>query len=551
MVVLILLFSFAAQNILEMRRESATSDELIKLTAGYTYFVKGDFRLNPLHPPFLKMLSGLPLLVLRPKIDFSDPSWNLQPNQWKFSFDFLYSNNADRLLFWGRMPVVLLTTLLGFFIFLWARQLYGNNSGVFALALFSFSPTFIAHSHLVTLDAGMAALLTIAFYFLGRHAHTGKRASLIYSAVFMGLALASKYLAFAMLPAFAILLWFIYQKDPFHSFPGNGAENRKETTSKQKSRKGEQEKPVQKSLVEEGSKNRWRIIRRFNLTLLSLMILLAVISLAALLSYLEVPGFRGILKGIALIRGYERPKFPFYLHGNFKEGGAWYFLLITFLIKTTPPLLLLILTRMIFLFKNWKAEWKDSLFLVLPSFAYFFVVSAFANPIGVRYLLPACSLLIIFSSGLIHFLSDRKYATWVLWVLLGWHAASSLVAFPHHLSYFNEFAGGPAHGTEWLDDSNVDWGQELKSLKKVMEERSIPVVTLISFSPYDNPEYYGIHCTRPPQEEWVAIFNNPQPGIYAVSAHWLARVTALGFDWKNRFPMIANLGNSMFVFEVK
>ncbi|MFI5176877.1 MAG: hypothetical protein ACHQKY_18625, partial [Terriglobia bacterium] len=60
-VVAALLLIFAAQNFVEMRKESCTSDELIKLTAGYTYWLKHDFRLNSLHPPLLKMVSALPL----------------------------------------------------------------------------------------------------------------------------------------------------------------------------------------------------------------------------------------------------------------------------------------------------------------------------------------------------------------------------------------------------------------------------------------------------------------------------------------------------------
>ncbi|MGH7858875.1 MAG: hypothetical protein ACREQY_16235, partial [Candidatus Binatia bacterium] len=35
---------------------------------------------------------------------------------------------------------------------------------------------------------------------------------------------------------------------------------------------------------------------------------------------------------------------------------------------------------------------------------------------------------------------------------------------PHHLAYFNELTGGPAHGGEYLIDSNLDWGQDLKNL---------------------------------------------------------------------------------------
>lgn len=44
--------------------------------------------------------------------------------------------------------------------------------------------------------------------------------------------------------------------------------------------------------------------------------------------------------------------------------------------------------------------------------------------------------------------------------------ASTLKAFPHHLAYFNEAAGGPETGHEHLLGSNLDWGQDVLFLNK-------------------------------------------------------------------------------------
>jgi hypothetical protein len=40
---------------------------------------------------------------------------------------------------------------------------------------------------------------------------------------------------------------------------------------------------------------------------------------------------------------------------------------------------------------------------------------------------------------------------------LVWLAASSLHVYPHGVSYFNEWVGGPAQGWKYLADSNLDW----------------------------------------------------------------------------------------------
>lgn len=38
--------------------------------------------------------------------------------------------------------------------------------------------------------------------------------------------------------------------------------------------------------------------------------------------------------------------------------------------------------------------------------------------------------------------------------------------YPHYLAYFNELAGGPRNGYQSLVDSNLDWGQDLKELRR-------------------------------------------------------------------------------------
>jgi hypothetical protein len=553
MVVAALLLAFAVQNVIEMRQESATSDEIVKLTGGYTNLLKRDFRLNTLHPPLLKMISALPLLALHPKIDFTDPAWQKPPNQWKFSSHFLYSNNAARLLFWSRIPMVLLALLLGFFIFRWAQRLYGSVAGLFALTLYSFSPNFIAHSHLFTLDTGSTAFLTISFYFLWSHSRSGSRLTLLWSTLFMGAALTSKYLSVAMLPSFAFLLWLIHRRDfPAEDLSGSlGAKKSGLAGSRGKRKGGQSGKAPEKSRVagpggkSSASRQGTKILR------LSFFICLGIIGVLGLLAYLKVPVVRSMWEGLTEVTGYGRTHFPFYWHGSFVEGGAWYFFLGTFLVKSTAGLLILTLVRFIVFLKKWRSEWRDSLFLIVPAILYFVFVSGFANPIGVRYLLPSYALLMIFASGVVRNFARQRLAFWTVWLLLGWHVVSSLAAFPHSLSYFNEFAGGPSHGTDWLDDSNVDWGQELKNLKTVLNEHHITDVALISFSSYDNPEYYGIRCSRPRQADWPELFANPQPGFYAISAHWLARAKGSGLDWKLRFPIVANIGNSMFVFQVR
>jgi len=125
--VAILLTLFALQVIFTSRQMSPASDENAALPLGYLFLETGQWGLVPEHPPLIFALSAIPLLVLKPHLDFKDPNLHSQPaNVWRFGGNFFSSNNPDQLLFWGRLPVLLISLLLGYFVYRWANELYGG-----------------------------------------------------------------------------------------------------------------------------------------------------------------------------------------------------------------------------------------------------------------------------------------------------------------------------------------------------------------------------------------------------------------------------------------
>jgi hypothetical protein len=112
--------------------------------------------------------------------------------------DFL--NDADGLLFRGRMPIIILGAALAIIVFVWSRRLFGLAGGILSLALFCFDPNFIAHSALVTTDVGVALFMMAAVYFAWRACERPTRWSVAGTAVFFGLAIASKFSALILLP---------------------------------------------------------------------------------------------------------------------------------------------------------------------------------------------------------------------------------------------------------------------------------------------------------------------------------------------------------------
>ena len=110
-------------------RKSPTADENFHLVAGYSYLRWGDYRINPEHPPFAKLWAALPLLALdindapltreaRDQVQANGKYGWLLANQWLFS-----SNDAEKLFFVAKMPMVALGALLGILVFCWAHEL--------------------------------------------------------------------------------------------------------------------------------------------------------------------------------------------------------------------------------------------------------------------------------------------------------------------------------------------------------------------------------------------------------------------------------------------
>jgi hypothetical protein len=254
---------FAASVISFSRNSSATFDEVAHLPAGYTYLRWHDYRMNPEHPPLVKKLAALPLLWLQgwpANLDLSQDvvasipmadsdqilrwTWATETaitdEQWTFGHFFLYGirpeavrrlheqypamnsllnipptamlsrqdfyNDADQLLFWGRLPILLLGLMLAGLVFSWSRELFGFAGGVLSLALFCFDPNFIAHSGLVTTDVGETLFMFGVVYFLWRLCRRFETVNVALFLLFFSLAFVTKFSAVLLLPLFWLVV---------------------------------------------------------------------------------------------------------------------------------------------------------------------------------------------------------------------------------------------------------------------------------------------------------------------------------------------------------
>ncbi len=522
-----LLGVFLVESVASMRLLSATSDETTHLPSGYTYLETGTFRLNPQHPPLVKLLAALPLLFLHPRLDLQDAAWASEPpNEWKFGQSFLYGNDADRLLFWGRLPLVLLTLLLGLHVWLWARELFGEAAGLAALVLFAFCPTLIAHGHLVTMDVPLATFSTMSFYWLRAWLLRGGPLRLVAAAACQGLALAAKFSAVVLLP---VELALIVAAAIVPSTTASADASARFSSPQQ--------------IAGMGARARAAV------TGSAVLIGGAFVVVWALYFFPGDPLF--YWRGMQLVNSDHDPTYPVYLLGNFKAGGWWYYFPVAFLVKTPiPTLLFLGLGIVLFLVGRRTPRALDEAFLVSPALVWLVATCALADDIGVRYLLPMYPLAWIFASRAAPHLWNRTAGKVVLAALGLWLAAGTLRIYPDHLAYFNEIAGGPSRGPEWLDDSNLDWGQDLKRLKTWMDEKGVEEVRLL-YAWNGSPEYYGIRYEPVTMRDWV---EKPRPGVYAVSIMWLvrgrlyARLEGTQCDWLDRYVPSDRVGYSFYIY---
>ncbi|HMD70204.1 MAG TPA: phospholipid carrier-dependent glycosyltransferase [Bryobacteraceae bacterium] len=210
----VLVAAFMLQSLCASLRKSAVFDEPPHIASGLSYLETRVFHANPQHPPLLKELSAASLLLAGVRwpqtlaaqwlVDGGPPSRNLE---WPIGYDILASNGPDRVLFWARLPMILLGGLLGALIFILGRQLAGQRAALFALFLYAFDPTLIAHSSLVTTDVGMAAFTVLFLFTLWRYVQAPGRLRLLGCGLALGAALASKFSALALLPVGAALLF--------------------------------------------------------------------------------------------------------------------------------------------------------------------------------------------------------------------------------------------------------------------------------------------------------------------------------------------------------
>jgi 4-amino-4-deoxy-L-arabinose transferase-like glycosyltransferase len=536
-------------------RLSATWDEPIHLTAGYFALAHADHRVDPSHPPFLRMWAALPLLVMGPAGADTTVIDRTPVNTWfseayTFAHRFLYRlNDADRLLFAARSMIVFWGIALGLLLFFWAYEWLGLLPAIVALALYSMEPNLSAHASLVTTDLGVTCFVFGTAYFLWRTCRRFTAANLAGLAASVALASVSKFSAVLLAPIVVLLLAIAVG------------------TSGMKARRAA---AILALLAVTTYVAIWAVYG-FRYAPSASDGWLVRIQDTAFAS--RSPGLTQVLAWIdshhllpnAFTQGFlfsQLPlaRWPAFLFGHISAGGWWYYFPAALLLKTPLALLVLVLFGAgLLLWRRPRLLGSSVVFVAVPALAYLGVAMASGVNMGVRHILPIYPFMLLLAAVAARELLDsrRRVARTTLAILMVLSAAEVARAHLRPLTFFNTVAGGPANGFRHLADSNLAWGSNLKALKGWMEEKGIAHVNLAYFGTAD-PAYYGIDCTYLPGSPSFALdlIAKPRlPGYVAISGTVLSGVY-LEPRWRLFYSAFwtlepaAVIGNSMRVYWV-
>jgi hypothetical protein len=185
-----------------------------------------------------------------------------------------------------------------------------------------------------------------------------------------------------------------------------------------------------------------------------------------------------------------------YLLGKVYPHGVWYYFPVAFLIKASLALILLLLLVPLAIVLHWAKSRRELLSLTIPALIYLAVAMASRMNIGVRHILPVFPFLFVLAGWAAAKLIERRRSwAYVIVAALLFDVVSSVRAFPVYVAYANELWGGPANTYKYLSDSNADWAQQLKAVKKYLDGRGVKNCWFAYFGEVvADPSYYGIPC---------------------------------------------------------
>lgn len=559
--IMIFLLFIPVFGIISINQYSLTSDETCYLGVGKSIIETGNFKVNvPVyHPPFSYYIGSLFLYPLNidKEILQSYSCWEIGKNA-----AFYSGYNPDRIIFFSRLPFVLLSLILGIYVLIWATELFGPKSGVIALFLYSFNPSIIAYSSIHTPDFTVAGMFFIASYYFWKLIREPSRFNLISSGIFLGLALSSKISAILLIPIMAIIGFAAVYSNKY----------------------GLKLKILIRNLIYIFAIAYLVIFLLFGLQFGTLSDSLApghfsqktrqelgntgALSDKLLYIYdnvpIPTPSYWAELGGLFYLSAQESSGYAF---GEITKNVPWYYVYLTFLLKTGIPILIFLVILLVKRKDFKKIDIVTKLSLLLP-LAFMFLNFSLTNKMsGVRHILTIYPFISLLASNAINaYAKNRRLYKIFIFILLAYYGLTAFLISPDFISYINELGGGPNNAYKIMVGSNIDQGHDLKELKKFMDKNNIKNIKLSYFGNAD-PRNYNItfeYLPSPSFLYWVPDYTllkikereedcSAKTGLIAISITNLKNVHLINktcFKWLENYEPVKKIGYTIFIYNI-
>ena len=473
LVLLIIIGAAIARSAVATRLDSFTIDEAYHIAAGVSYVKMRDFRVNPEHPPLVKLWVGSLLSMtgfrLAPLRLFHD-----KPDERTFTADAVFrQNDPDAVQRRSRIAMWALNGLLLMALALSLRRCFGESVALGTIVFLAIDPTVAAHLPVVMTDLPVALLSATTVVLATRAFQTWVWSDLIWCSFALGLALAAKhsapvfYIFVGILGAILIFVvptsvsldsrarrlaklcgvlvgaWVILWV--FYSFRFRESSSVEEVFNRPLAQKIDDVRSPAYHLV------------------------LSELTATHILPRAYIWGFADTVHAGLEGRAFQQLAFgrPYY------NKAPWYFFPGVIAAKLPIGLGLIVLLGFFLLAqRRYPHAWNlPATILVAASFCFLLVLGSGSTYAGVRHALPVVALLAILGGMAIATAFRSKGKTLRVFVVLTLLAAmASALPVLRPWEYFNEIAGGANKGYLYFDDDGVDLGQRAKELARYYQQ---------------------------------------------------------------------------------
>jgi hypothetical protein len=501
--------------------KSDTADEPHYLAVSVPQWLHMDLASNCDSPTVPRWAFGLALRLVDPPL-FDETSPQGRHPLWSRP-----SREMRRNLFAARLATIVVTLLGG--LLLWrAAGAFGTGVGLVTYALWCFSPSVLASGSLATLDAWVTASACAAIWATLRLVHEPTAVRAAVAGGILALATASKTTGLGLVPVVvAVGSWAVIR------------ECRR------------QGRPWARPLAAQ-----WT-------ALAAALVLTVWVAYGFRFGYVDTARVCGkesglpshVIGPLPFAYWFEGHLFQAlhgrrghlgYLFGETSSGGWWWFYLAALALKTTIGAQALAGLRLAAWAKSPPARRELAIDAVILAYPILLVTAMSLGKAqnGIKYILPAFPFAMLWAGRALPDV-QRAFGRWGLGAAcaaLVAGTAESLAVHPHHLMFFNRWAGGPGGGQRYLV-SGDDWGQDQRRLGE-WQRTTHPWRLFYTYYNGD-PAHWGIVYEEPPCA--------PQPGYYALHAvevHRPKRTAPGCLDWLTVESPDARLGYSIYLYQV-